>query len=651
MSFFHPQLLWLIAIPVLLFVWDCLRRKPAAHATGKILSADAGPAGIKLTPNAARKSSVRWRLCLGLIFVSLALARPQWGRIEEPVFDQAREILVAIDLSRSMLADDVKPTRLDRARLLTQSLLENTPGERVGLVVFAGTAFLQSPLSSDHEIIRDFLPLLDPTFLPAGGTDYQALLKTSLDAFSDSPADRFLVVLSDGEAAKDDWRELAEKCHERNIRVLTLGIGTSAGAMLPDGQGGLIKNENGAVVLSKIDDTTLRQMAELTGGVYTDASQWVDLAALIKSTVSQGRQGEFKEAGHVRLGERYQWALAPAFLLLLWSLWREFPIRADGAARKWQARTNRASIAAMLALALLAVGIPPSSQAAEDSKTLPDLVAKLVAQPRLSVADYATLAQSTLTYGQGFQSQGKPAPAGPVNDALTAVAEGKKLAPAATNWDQLKTALEKLLEPPPKQQPPPSEDQKQPDKNESDDSKKSDEKSDKSDENKSGDKSDQDQSKSGESDSSQDQKKGDPSDQKSDGKPGEKSDKQDGQDSSSEQQSDDQSGKEQSQGKPGDPSQEHKQAFGDMNEEGQEKPEQKNQQSVPGEPKEPQPQPEGETQRVGGAPTGSQTSTDPALMQTLQRLEQLKTQDSPARLFQLLQDPNDQPPAPRGQTW
>src|SRR5690606_31868923 len=134
-----------------------------------------------------------------------------------------------------------------------------------------------------------------------------------------------LVILSDGEADRDDWRALAETARERDIRILTLGIGTPAGAMLPDGEGGFIKDQRGAVVLSKLDDTTLRELARITDGVHTDASQWVDLAALVDATVAQGRAGEFKGTGRVRLAERYQWALAPALLLLLWSLWREFP--------------------------------------------------------------------------------------------------------------------------------------------------------------------------------------------------------------------------------------------------------------------------------------------------------------------------------------
>src|SRR5690606_28077783 len=118
---------------------------------------------------AARSDTrVRWRLWLGCILAIGAFARPQWGRVDEPVFEQAREILIAVDLSRSMLAPDVTPTRLDRAKLLITSLLERLAGERVGLVVFSGTAFLQSPLSADYEILREFLPSLTPDYLPQG---------------------------------------------------------------------------------------------------------------------------------------------------------------------------------------------------------------------------------------------------------------------------------------------------------------------------------------------------------------------------------------------------------------------------------------------------------------------------------------------------
>ncbi len=230
MTFAWPQLFWLLLVPAALFSAEFARRRRAAGVSHpKILHAEAGSNQLSLVAKPARRDRARYWLCAGLALCVVALTRPQWGRIEEPVFDQAREILIAIDLSRSMLTQDVRPSRLDRAKLLTQSLLEKLSGERVGLVSFAGTAFLQSPLSSDYEILREFLPAMGPDFLPEGGTNYRALIETSLAAFGTGTADRFLIVLSDGEATDDDWKEVAGELKKKGIRVIGLGIGTTSG--------------------------------------------------------------------------------------------------------------------------------------------------------------------------------------------------------------------------------------------------------------------------------------------------------------------------------------------------------------------------------------------------------------------------------------
>jgi len=331
MTFAHPYLLGLILIPVLLAGWEWRRhRRREVHATSKMIRGEATGSGVHFGASRSNQSSrtPRIRLYLGLVFIVLALARPQWGRIDEPVFDQSREILLAIDLSRSMLANDVKPSRLERSKLLIQSLLERLAGERVGLIVFSGTAFLQSPLSSDYEILREFLPELNPDYLPQGGTNYQALLETALTSFSaDGGADRFLIVLSDGEAMDDSWRAQLEEVKSKGIRIIGLGVGTAEGSMIPDTQGGFVKDERGAVVLSRLESGTLRALTEATSGLYTDASSWVDLTALLQTTVEAGAKGEFREVSQVRLAERFQWALVPAFLLIAWSFWKEFPVR------------------------------------------------------------------------------------------------------------------------------------------------------------------------------------------------------------------------------------------------------------------------------------------------------------------------------------
>ena len=332
MTFAWPQLLWLLAAPAGLLFWELLRtRRFAGVLHPKILRAEAGLKSVSLSGGStAPFSSSRRRLllCAGLAFGVVALARPQWGRVDEPVFDQSRDIVIALDVSRSMLTPDVKPSRLERAKLLIQSLLDRLSGERVGLVVFSGTAFLQAPVSADYEILREFLPALGPDFLPEGGTNYRELIDTSLEAFGgSSSADRYLIILSDGEATDDDWQDGIAELSKRGIRVIGLGVGTAAGGMIPDGAGGFMKDENGAVVMSKLEAGTLRELASATHGVYRDASQWVDLAQVLASTVEEGRKGRFVEHNTVRLVERYQWALALALVCLVASFWLEFPVR------------------------------------------------------------------------------------------------------------------------------------------------------------------------------------------------------------------------------------------------------------------------------------------------------------------------------------
>ena len=653
MNFHWPLVLWSLVIPFALLANDLLRRRKATTAptASKIIQAEATRHSVVIGQWSfqRRAGKPRVRFALGLALAILALARPQWGQLEEPIFDQSREILIALDLSRSMTASDVTPTRLDRGKLLITSLLERLDGERVGLVVFAGTSFLQSPLSADYEILRDFLPALNPDFLPQGGSNYRALLETSLAAFGASgSADRFLVILSDGEATDDNWKPLADELKTKSIRIIGLGIGTGEGAMLPDGTGGFIKDERGAVVLSKLESATLQQLADTTNGVYTDASSWVDLAQLLNTTVETGRKGEFRERSRVRLAERFQWALAPALLFFVWSFWREFPVRPRNrdlrlkAEDRGQKAENReqppatraqpsalSSVPCLLspvlfltsALCLLspvlcplssAAPAAPADSAATAAAPLSQLVGNFSARDALSGRDYAELATTTITYGERLQTAQQPVPAGPIHDALAAVEAGRTADAKAADWDDLRAKLEKFLqkpEQPPQQKP---EDQK-------DQQDKKDDKQDKKDQQKS------------------DDQKSDPSGQKPDDE--QKSDSEKSQ--QPEEKKDQQSSKPES-GEKKEPEKPGESAFGDMK-----KPEEK-------EPPQPQPQhaqqPE-EKQQVGGAPDQKQTApASPELAVPLQKLEQVRNQDSPGRLFQLMQDPQPKPEK-KGKDW
>jgi Ca-activated chloride channel family protein len=668
-SFAWPQLLWLLALPAALLGWELAHRRRAAALTRpKILRAEAGARSLRLQPPDAPPSTVgsartRLWLFLALVCSVFALARPQWGRLEEPVFDQSREILLAVDLSRSMLAPDVKPSRLERAKLLIQALLEKLQGERVGLVVFAGTAFLQSPLSADYEILREFLPALGPEFLPQGGSNYSALLDASLQAFSaTTAADRFLVILSDGEATDDSWKSRTEELKKKNIRVLGLGIGTAAGAMIPDGSGGLVKDERGAVVLSKLESGTLEALAQATGGVYRDASAWVDLAALVRETIEAGQRGQFVEKNTVRFVERFQWPLAFALWFFLLSFLYEFPVRPrlrdlrlsapaptplppppsappmppSSSARPLPSPSATSVLLLIFTLPLTfpftlpltshaAVQLAPGAQSGTSSRPLtpaargsaptasgetaaPDeaaalakIVGRLAGKPAPSARDWAELARETVTWGSRLQSSSLPVPEDPVRDALAAVSLGAKLDPQTADWKKLREELEALLD---------KKDGDKPDENE----------------NQNEDQQQKDQQKQDRDKQKQKQKK---SDGKQDSSQ-EKSDPSESDPSQNKEESPDSNSPESQDQKPASPAES---AFGDMNKKEQPPPPPEN-------------APEENMQQVGGTDKPvEQQPADPALALPLQKLDQLRQQDSPAQLFQLME--GDRKAAPK----
>lgn len=648
MSFAWPQLLWALLAPVALLWWEITHRRRAAALTRpKILRAEAGATSLRLSTfnlqPSPRHGRPRVWLCLGLALALVALARPQWGRLEEPVFDQSREILLAIDLSRSMLAQDVKPSRLDRAKLLIQSLLEKLEGERVGLVVFAGTAFLQSPLSADYEILREFLPALNPEFLPEGGSNYGALLDTSLQAFGASgSADRFLIILSDGEATDDAWKSKIEELKKKGIRVIGLGVGTAGGAMIPDGNGGLVKDERGAVVLSKLESGTLQQLAQDTSGLYRDASAWVDLAGLVNETIDAGRKGQFVEKNTVRLVERFQWPLAFGLWCLFVSFCYEFPVRpkpreihpaapADRPMKTTPAPTATTAAAAAALALLLAVGAPrpafaiskapatptpqlpapppatsgsattPPTAPPGEASSLARIIGRLAGCENRSARDWAELGRETVTWGSRLQSQRQPVPEGPVRDALAAVDLGAKLDQTAADWPKLREELQALLK---KSEEEKSEDQQQQQQQQQQNQQN---------------KNDQQQ----QNQQKQDQQKSDQ--QQQENQPQNENDKSE----KDQQQQGEQPDQKQEKKPPGES------AFGDMTK------------------KEEPPPPPQNTQKVGGTPEKREEPKeplDPALALPLQKLEQLKNQDSPATLFQLMEGERKQPRKP-GKDW
>ncbi|MCX6937475.1 MAG: VWA domain-containing protein [Verrucomicrobia bacterium] len=485
MTFAHPQLLWLLLAPLaLLFVALRPARAASASPFPRILRGRLNADSLSLVKGRSAPRARAIALVLSLACLLAALARPQGAEIGKAAQTEARDVLVAVDVSRSMLADDVPPTRLDRARLLVRSLADELKGERLGLLPFAGSAFLQSPLSVDYEIFRTFVDELGPDMIPAGGSDFAALLTVADDAFgpvvAPAPgvmpvADRYLVILSDGEAQDPAWKPIARKLAARGVRIITLGLGTAAGAMVPDAKGGLIKDARGAAVLSRLDASTLQELARLSDGVYRDASTWLDLPAILRETIARGRSSRSIENAAPRREELFSWFLAPSLLLLALALVREFPI--SPAARALRAVRNSPVAPALLALLLVHVVLSPAqAQTTPLAKPAPaeaeaptprfdpivDLVGQLADSPAPAPRELARFARLTVDRGEA-QDTGtpEPMPRGALLDALAAVNQGEAADPKAAEWRELRIRLQKLLNPPKNedQEPPPDEQQ------------------------------------------------------------------------------------------------------------------------------------------------------------------------------------------------
>ncbi len=216
-----------------------------------------------------------------LLFIIFSLVQPKWGYHWEDVERRGIDLVVAVDTSRSMLADDIKPNRLQAAKREINDLINVIDGDRVGLVAFAGTAFLQCPLTLDYGAFNLFLDDINTSLIPVGGTSFGEAIKKSMSAFSSKlKKHKAIVLITDGEDHQGNAMEMARAAKEQGIVVYTVGVGKKEGAYikLKDGKGNetLLKDREGQVVKTRLDEVLLNKIALETGGAYTPAygTQW-----------------------------------------------------------------------------------------------------------------------------------------------------------------------------------------------------------------------------------------------------------------------------------------------------------------------------------------------------------------------------------------
>ena len=259
---------------------------------------------------------------LALAAFIIALARPIWGEDKVIQNESGRNIIIAIDSSRSMLANDVVPDRLTRAKLAAQDLMLALKDDRVGLIAFAGNSYLQAPLTTDHDAVAEAIQSLDFTSVPRGGSEIGRALKLAIETFEKSPAKNHgLILFSDGGEPDASITAFAQQAAKKNILVLTVGVGTEGGALIPDPDpdrtGDFVRDQQGNVVKTKLEPLPLQEVAKITRGRYLKLGSQPLATGVVRDLVAslQAQTNAARET--VKPIERFYWPLSIGVLLLL----------------------------------------------------------------------------------------------------------------------------------------------------------------------------------------------------------------------------------------------------------------------------------------------------------------------------------------------
>ncbi len=252
-----------------------------------------------------------------LAFIVVGLARPQFGSKLKEVTHTGIEMMLAVDVSNSMLAQDFQPSRLERTKFAIDRLIEQLHQDRIGLIVFAGDAYMQLPITSDYVTARSFANNISPTMVSKQGTAIGAAIDLAANSFSsNSEGSRVIIIISDGENHEDDAIAAAEAAAQKGIKIYTIGIGTPEGAPIQI-DGNFIQDENGDMVVSKLDEPTLEKIALSTGGAYIRATnRSIGLEEIVKK-INEIEKKELTSTIFEDYNEQYQYLIGIGLLLLL----------------------------------------------------------------------------------------------------------------------------------------------------------------------------------------------------------------------------------------------------------------------------------------------------------------------------------------------
>lgn len=306
LRFEDPIYLWMLfIIPILVLmrfiVWRKRKRNLRKFGDPSLLK--------EMMPDVSKyRPTIKFSLLLSAITILIfMIARPQVGSKISHEKREGIEVLIALDISNSMLAQDVIPSRLEKSKLLIEDLVDHFTNDKVGLVVFAGDAFVQLPITNDYVSAKMFLQNINPSLITTQGTDLARAISLSQSCFTHREhIGRAIIVITDGEDHEGGALDAAREAYKKGINVFILGVGTSKGAPIPDGNGGYLKDNSGQTVLSALNEQMCQQVAKAGNGVYIHVDNTSDAQEKINKELSKLQSGISDTVVYSEYNEQFQ---------------------------------------------------------------------------------------------------------------------------------------------------------------------------------------------------------------------------------------------------------------------------------------------------------------------------------------------------------
>jgi Ca-activated chloride channel family protein len=317
----YLYLLFLIPILVLLFLYNQYwkRKKQLEFGDLKMIKA--------LSPEKSLfKPVLKFILItLSLLGVIIALVNPKIGTKSETVKRAGIDVVFAVDVSKSMLCEDVAPSRLEKSKQIVSQIINQLAGDRIGIVAYAGSAFPVLPITTDYSVAKMFLQSMNPGMVSSQGTSLNDAIRLSSTYFDDdSKTSKLLILISDGEDHSEGALEAAEEANKLGLKIITVGLGTEKGGPIPLKENGLVKSfkrdQNEAVVVTKLNEASLKEIAKNTKGGYVNGNNTKEVLDYVKNALDNIEKTEFESQQFTDFNSQFQWFLGFAFFLLFLDL-------------------------------------------------------------------------------------------------------------------------------------------------------------------------------------------------------------------------------------------------------------------------------------------------------------------------------------------